>query len=184
MEMNEESLGMPLELYDTIYQYLLKLIIEKLETGLEVDFEECLDECIYSSCYWLPEHILGCWDLDCNTMMDEIVDSIRKVCPNAEIEKTGLNTYKIKLEETYWTLYRVVQVGRTEDTKIRISYKHHSWRGFVPTNKLQEIIKYVDSLVPEFRELVQRAVMEGNRQIIISLIEKTASKVRRKNRSE
>ena len=175
---------MPSELYGMIYQELLKQVIEKLETGLEVDSEECLDDCIYSSCYWLPEHILECRDLDCNTTMDEIVDSIRKECPNAEIEKTGLNSYKIKLKETCWTLYRIVKVGRTEATKIRIAYKYHSWRGFVPTNKSQEIIKYVDSLVPEFRELVQRTVMEGNRQIIISLIEKTASEARRKKRTK
>ena len=181
MEMNENSPIMPTELYNTIYQNLLKLVMEKLEKGLEVDFEECLDECIYSSCYWLPKHIFGCRELDCYTTMDEIVDSIRKECPNAEIENTGLNSYKIKLEETYWTLYRIVQVGCwTEETKIRISYKYYSLIGFVPTNKSPEIIKYVDSLVPEFRKLIQRAVMEGNRKIIISLIEKTASKARRK----
>ena len=50
---------MPTELYDTLYQELLKQVIEKLETGLNVDSEECLDNCIFSSCYWLPKHILG-----------------------------------------------------------------------------------------------------------------------------
>lgn len=73
---NNGSTVMPSELYDTLYQELLKQVIEKLETGLNVDSEECLDDCIFSSCYWLPEHILGCRDLDCNTTMDEIVDSI------------------------------------------------------------------------------------------------------------
>lgn len=177
---NDRSILIPSDLYNIIYQELLTGILEKLETGQNVDEDECLDDCVHLTCQWLPEHILGCRELDCDTTMDEIVDSIRQGCPNAELERTGLNSYKIKLQESYWTLYRIIPVGWSDETKIRITYKHHSWRGFVPTNKLPEIIKYTDSLVPEFRKLIQKALLEGNRQIIISLIEKTALKAKGK----
>ena len=178
--MDTDSPIIPSDLYNAVYQEVFSRVKKTLEWGQSVDPEKCLEDCIQQACYWLPEHILGCSELDCYTTMEEIIESFRKECPEAEIVSTGLNSYTIKFPETYWTMYRIVDVGWSERTKIRIAHKYHSHLGFVPTNKSAETLKYIDSLVPEFRKMVQKIILEGNRHMIVTLIQKTADKARRK----
>ena len=178
--MNTGTPIIPSDLYNNVYQVVLSRVKEALEWGQIVNPEECLEDCIQQACYWLPEHTLGCSELDCYTTMEEIVESFRKECPEAEIVPTGLNSYTIKFSETYWTIYRIVEVGWSERTKIRIAHKYHSHRGFVPTNKSAWTLKYINSLVPEFRKMAQKIILEGNRHMVITLIQKTADKARRK----
>ena len=178
--MDSPSLIIPSDLYSNVLQVVSPKIKEALERGQSVNTEECLEDCIQRACYWLPEHTLGCWELDCYTTMEEIVDSFRKECPEAEIVPTGLNSYTIKFSETYWTMYRIVEAGWSERTKIRIAHKYHCHRGFVPTNKSAWMLKYVSSLVADFRKMVQEIILEENRQMVINLIQKTAQKARRK----
>ena len=171
---------MPPDLYNAVYNKIFSRVIETLEWGQSVDPDDCLDDCIHYACRWLPEHTLDCRELDCHTTMGEIVESFRKECPETEIVSTGLNSYTIKFSETYWTMYRIVNVGWSERTKIRIAYKYHSHVGFAPTNKSAWTLKYIDSLMPEFRKMVQKVILEGNRHMIITLIQKTADKARHK----
>lgn len=113
--------------------------------------------------------------------MEEIAESVRKECPEAEIVSTGLNSYTIRFSETYWTMYRIMDVGWSERTKIRFAYRRHSHLGFAPTNRSAYMLKYIDSIVPEFREMVRKIIVEANRHRVITLINKTADEARRKN---
>lgn len=168
----------PPELYDYVYHEVYKRVIDELESYQSVDADAYLEDCIILSCGWLSEHTKGCRQLSSQTTMDRIIDSIRRECNNAEIERTGMNSYTIKLSETSWTLYRIVTVGWSDKTKIRIAYKYYSHLGFIPTNKSAWILQYVDSLIPAFRAMVQTLLLEGNRHAIITMIQKTVNKVR------
>ena len=180
--MTMEPIGpiIPSELYDYVYQEEYKRVIDELENYQTPDAETYLEDCIILSCGWLSEHTDGCRKLSCQTTMDRIIDSIRQECHNSVIERTGLNSYTIKLSETSWTIYRIVTTGWSNKIKIRIAYKHYSHRGFIPTNKSAWILNYVDSLIPAFKMMAQTIFLEGNRHMMITAIQQTAKKARRR----
>ena len=69
------------------------------------------------------------------------------------ITQISQDSCKITLSDSYWTIHRNSWAG---DTPIRLSYKYHTHRSFVLMNESPAILKHVNSLIPEFRKMIQR----------------------------
>lgn len=164
---------MPSELYDYVNTDVYARILEKLMYSQSVDVEQFVDDCIYYSCNWMSAHIMGSHKLDQFMTMEEIINSFRQECPNTCITQISQDSCKITLSDSYWTIHRNSWAG---DTPIRLSYKYHTHRSFVLMNESPAILKHVNSLIPEFRKMIQKHILDANRQILVTLIKKTADK--------
>ena len=165
--MENKSPILPSEL-DEYIQWTIRSKIEKsLLVSEVVNIDLYVEACILHDCNFLPEHIPGCYYLDPTVTLEEIVESFRQGCPEAEITQSAPGVYKLKFSDTDWTIQNIIP---EEETPVRIAYKGHILRSFEPTNKSPEILRRVNSLAPVIRKAIQELSVECSRQLLIKKI--------------
>ena len=161
---------------------LYPAIIFTLKEGACVVMADMLEVCVYRTWDWLSEHALDYYEIFYDVTLEELVDSIKTACslPDDAVCQTSPTTFQVTLANTSWTFFREINDAWVEKTDLRIAYNRNEFRSLIPKNKTSAIIRYLDSLVPEFRKMISQLTLDCEKNMLISAIKKTANEVGRK----
>lgn len=164
---------------------LYNVQLSQLERWGHVLHDDCVTECICMACRWLTFNVEGCVALEDDEKTPErLAESIASACEGTgvTVEKGHTGTFwRVVMPRTRWVIYRFCDTGGRDVTKLRLDCGSVAFgMPHVPlTNRVPDILRYVDAIVPEFDPLIEEAARDARKTYMKWTIWRTASEARK-----
>ena len=160
--------------------------IAQLEKCGHIIRSECVNECICMACRWLTLNVEGCVPLEDDEKTPErIADAILTTCGEELVTVTQGHTgtfWRVTFPRTKWIIYRWFGApGNSDVTRMRLDCGAEAFGlPHVPlTNKTPDILRYVDSIVPEFDPLIDEVAVDARKTVMEWKIRRIAAKAKK-----